>query len=97
MTMHSNRFTPKLHDNYIKTRSDWADFNSLYKGYHYTMRKIKFRKVYCEISNSCNLKCSFCPQSSLKRPTEFMQPELFESIVKQNPAFNQHASSACYG
>ena len=47
------------------------------------MRKIKFRKVYCEISNSCNLKCSFCPQSSLKRPTEFMDMELFESIVKQ--------------
>ena len=47
------------------------------------MRKIKFRKVYCEISNSCNLKCGFCPQSSLKRPTTFMDTELFESIVKQ--------------
>jgi radical SAM protein with 4Fe4S-binding SPASM domain len=47
------------------------------------MRKIKFRKVYCEISNSCNLKCDFCPQSSLKRPTQFMKEALFESIVKQ--------------
>ena len=47
------------------------------------MRKIKFRKVYCEISNSCNLKCDFCPQPSLKRPTHFMDMDLFESIVKQ--------------
>lgn len=53
------------------------------------MRKIKFRKVYCEISNSCNLKCDFCPQSSLKRPTHFMDKDLFESIVKQVQPFTR--------
>ena len=53
------------------------------------MRKIKFRKVYCEISNSCNLKCDFCPQSSLKRPTHFMEKSLFESIVKQVQPFTR--------
>ena len=53
------------------------------------MRKIKFRKVYVEISNSCNLKCDFCPQSSLKRPTAFMDTKLFESLVEQlNPMTN---------
>jgi len=53
------------------------------------MRKINFRKVYVEISNSCNLKCDFCPQSSLKRPTAFMDEELFESLVVQlNPLTN---------
>ncbi|MCM8542004.1 MAG: radical SAM protein [Lentisphaeraceae bacterium] len=50
-------------------------------------RKIKFRKVYIEISNSCNLKCDFCPQSSLKRPTHFMDIELFDSLVKQIQPF----------
>jgi radical SAM protein with 4Fe4S-binding SPASM domain len=44
---------------------------------------IKFRKVYCEISNTCNLKCDFCPQSSLARPTAFMTPELFRKIVAE--------------
>lgn len=53
------------------------------------MRKIRFRKVYVEISNSCNLKCDFCPQSSLKRPTAFMDDALFESLVEQlNPLTN---------
>ena len=50
-------------------------------------RKIKFRKVYIEISNSCNLKCDFCPQSSLKRPTHFMEMDLFDSLVKQIQPF----------
>lgn len=52
-------------------------------------RKIKFRKVYIEISNSCNLKCDFCPQSSLKRPTHFMEKSLFESVVKQIQPFTR--------
>ena len=43
----------------------------------------KFRKIYIEISNVCNLKCSFCPQSSLARQEEFMQADFFRSLVKQ--------------
>lgn len=43
----------------------------------------KFRKVYIEISNVCNLKCSFCPQTYLQRESEFMQADFFESLVKQ--------------
>jgi radical SAM protein with 4Fe4S-binding SPASM domain len=43
----------------------------------------KFRKVYIEISNVCNLKCSFCPQTYLQRESDFMKADFFESLVKQ--------------
>lgn len=43
----------------------------------------KFRKVYIEISNLCNLKCSFCPQTYLQRESEFMKADFFRSLVKQ--------------
>lgn len=41
----------------------------------------KFKKIYIEITNICNLKCSFCPTD--KRTQEFMSIYKFESIVKQ--------------
>lgn len=48
------------------------------------MKRPKFRKVYCEISNSCNLKCDFCP-SSADSGTEkrFMSEELFAKLIPQ--------------
>lgn len=39
----------------------------------------RFRKIYVEITNVCNLKCSFCP--TLIRKTEFMTIEKFEYIA----------------
>ncbi len=40
----------------------------------------KFKKIYIEITNICNLSCSFCPKT--KRKQEFMSCENFESIIK---------------
>lgn len=42
-------------------------------------QKKMFKKFYIEITNICNLTCSFCPIST--RKLEFMSPELFEKIV----------------
>lgn len=41
----------------------------------------KFRKIYIEITNVCNLKCSFCPET--KREKEFMSLSSFEDILKK--------------
>lgn len=41
----------------------------------------KFKKVYIEITNKCNLACEFCPQT--KRQGEFMEVERFNKILEQ--------------
>ena len=45
------------------------------------MEKKRFKKIYVEITNSCNLKCSFCPEG--KRAKEFMPAEKFEHIIRE--------------
>lgn len=45
------------------------------------MEKKRFKKIYVEITNSCNLKCSFCPEG--KRAKEFMTVEKFEHIINE--------------
>lgn len=40
-----------------------------------------FRKIYIEITNICNLKCKFCPDTS--RNKEFMSVENFEDIINK--------------
>lgn len=40
---------------------------------------MRFRKVYVEISNLCNLSCSFCPGT--KRPVRRMTVAEFESLM----------------
>lgn len=44
-----------------------------------------FNSVYLEITNVCNLHCSFCPSSSLAQsePRQFIEPELFKSALRQ--------------
>ena len=45
------------------------------------MTKKRFLKVYIEITNICNLKCSFCPIDNRKK--EYMDVEKFEYILAQ--------------
>jgi len=42
---------------------------------------MKFKKIYIEITNICNLKCSFCSKSS--RTLKEMTVEKFEEILKK--------------
>lgn len=43
--------------------------------------KKNFRKVYIEITNNCNLSCSFC--SEVKKPKRMMKIDEFEHILKE--------------
>ncbi len=43
--------------------------------------KKRFKKINIEISNICNLQCSFCPE--VLREKRLMSLELFESIIQQ--------------
>lgn len=43
--------------------------------------KKRFKKVYIEITNICNLNCKFCLQDSRKK--EYISTENFEKIIKQ--------------
>src|SRR4051812_9048193 len=40
----------------------------------------RFKKVYIEISNVCNLQCDFCPE--VERGKKFMEPELFRKAAR---------------
>lgn len=48
----------------------------------------KLKKIYIEITNQCNLSCSFCLRS--KRPKLSMRPEDFAGIIGQIKAFTSH-------
>lgn len=41
----------------------------------------KYKKVYIEITNCCNLNCSFC--SHIKKEKRFMAEDEFEHILKE--------------
>ena len=41
----------------------------------------KFRKIYIEITNICNLNCSFC--SKVNRKKEYMDIDTFEDIISK--------------
>ena len=48
----------------------------------------KFKKVYIEITNVCNLSCNFCPKT--KREYKFMNKEEFTYILNEVKPFTDH-------
>lgn len=47
-----------------------------------------FRKVYIEITNICNMHCSFCPET--KRKKEFMSLEHFEEVLNKIKDYTEY-------
>jgi radical SAM protein with 4Fe4S-binding SPASM domain len=45
------------------------------------MKMKKFKRVYIEITNICNLQCSFCPV--VERDKQIMPTSLFEKVIKE--------------
>lgn len=48
----------------------------------------QFKKVYIEISNICNLKCSFCPTT--ERKAKALNSSEFEHILKEIKPYTNH-------
>lgn len=48
----------------------------------------RFKKVYIEISNVCNLSCSFCPKT--KRNPKMMDKKEFEAVIKKVTPFTDY-------
>lgn len=48
----------------------------------------RFRKVYLEISNLCNLSCSFCPGT--RRPGKIMEEEEFSFVLERLLPFTDY-------
>ncbi len=48
----------------------------------------RFKKAYIEISNICNLSCSFCPGT--KRAPKMMNREEFEAVIKKVAPFSDY-------
>lgn len=45
------------------------------------MKEKRFQKIYVEITNICNLKCTFCPDT--KREKRFIEIDKFEKIIER--------------
>ena len=43
----------------------------------------RFKKIYVEITNRCNLKCDFCPSATLGRNGKVMNEDDFKHILKE--------------
>lgn len=52
------------------------------------MQEYMLKRAYIEITNVCNLSCSFCPES--RRKLEFMEEELFLHVIGQLKGITKH-------
>ena len=52
------------------------------------VRADKFKKIYVEITNVCNLACDFCPRT--KRTPEFMSTETFRAILDRIKGYTDY-------
>lgn len=48
----------------------------------------RFKKIYIEITNVCNLSCEFCPKTS--RAPAFMAPSAFNSVLEGIRGWTEH-------
>lgn len=48
----------------------------------------KFKKIYIEITNVCNLSCSFCPET-LRKP-EFIEIYAFKKVLDEIKPYGEH-------
>lgn len=48
----------------------------------------KYKKAYIEITNICNLKCNFCPET--KRQLKFMKQEDFAKVIQEVKPFTDY-------
>ncbi len=48
----------------------------------------RFKKIYIETTNICNLDCSFCPKTN--REKAFMSVETFEKVIEKIKPFTDH-------
>lgn len=48
----------------------------------------RFKRLYVEITNVCNLRCAFCPPTG--RAKAFMSPEQFEEVLRQAQPYSDH-------
>lgn len=49
---------------------------------------VKFKKIYIEITNKCNLKCSFCTKDNVSMRE--MTPQEFEHIIKKIDSYTDY-------
>ncbi|HAN09187.1 MAG TPA: radical SAM protein [Clostridiales bacterium] len=52
------------------------------------MKSKRFKRIYIEITNICNMRCSFCPPT--KRESKFMSIEDFEHVLKEVKPFSDY-------
>lgn len=51
-------------------------------------RKLKFKKIYIEITNICNMSCSFCPKND--REGAFLSIENFRHILEKIKGYTEY-------